>query len=141
MTGTTFSWTIPGLAEIQSRLNIKILGGMKYDRPLLADLFVLHNLTNLGQLNKTEFYTQLAMSSVLVGVGKPKISPSPWDALFMGVPVSPPAYLLLSDEQFINPILEWDENDPENRSKWLTQQWHMTDMNPYVPFLLDMITS
>jgi hypothetical protein len=89
MTGTTFSWTIPGLAEIQRRLNIKILGGMKDDRPLLADLFVLHNLTNLGQLNKTEFYTQLAMSSVLVGVGKPRISPSPWDALCMGVPVGP----------------------------------------------------
>jgi hypothetical protein len=39
-------------------------------------------------LNKTEFYTQLAMSSVLVGVGKPRISPSPWDALCMGVPAS-----------------------------------------------------
>jgi hypothetical protein len=88
MTGATFSWTLPGLAEIQKRLNIKILGGIKNDRPLLADLFVLHNLTNLGQLNKTEFYTQLAMSSVLVGVGKPRISPSPWDALCMGVPAS-----------------------------------------------------
>ena len=89
MEGDTFSWTIPGLAEIQNRLDIKILGGMKVDRPLLGDLFVSHNLTNLGQLNKTEFYTQLAMSSVLVGVGKPRISPSPWDALCMGVPVSP----------------------------------------------------
>lgn len=88
MTGNAFSWTIPGLAEIQTRLKIKILGGIKEDRPLLADLFELHNLTNLGQLNKTEFYTQLAMSSVLVGVDQPRISPSPWDALCMGVPVS-----------------------------------------------------
>jgi hypothetical protein len=47
-----------------------------------------------------------------------------------------PPPLLLADEQFINPILEWDEHDPENRTKWLTQQWHMTDMEPYVPFLL-----
>jgi len=96
MEGDTFSWTIPGLAEIQNRLNIKILGGMKVDRPLLAETCLSHNLTNLGQLNKTEFYTQLAMSSVLVGVGKPRISPSPWDALCMGVPVSRFAHYICS---------------------------------------------
>lgn len=36
------------------------------------------------------------------------------------------------DIQFINPILEWDENDPGNRTSWHTQQWHMTGMQPYV---------
>jgi hypothetical protein len=86
LTGPAFSWTIPGLAEIQRRLNIKFLGGIKDDAPLEAELFVSYNLTNLGQLSKTEFYTQLALSSVLVGVGQPRISPSPWDGLCMGVP-------------------------------------------------------
>ena len=91
LNGTAFSWTIPGLAKIQDRLGIKILGGMKKQLPELAELvkeFEQHDLTNLGQLNKMEFYTQLAMSSVLIGVGQPRISPSPWDALCMGVPVS-----------------------------------------------------
>jgi hypothetical protein len=83
-----FSWTIPGLAKIQHRLGIKVLAGMKVDRPEVEESFEQHGLTNVGQLNKTEFYRQLAISSVLVGVGRPRISPSPWDALCMGVPVS-----------------------------------------------------
>jgi hypothetical protein len=45
-------------------------------------------LKNLGQLGKIDFYKELARSFVLIGVGRPKISPSPWDALCMGVPVS-----------------------------------------------------
>ena len=84
----TFSWTLPGLARIQERLGIKVLGGIKIDRPAIAAVYEENRLTNLGELNKTEFYRQLGMSSVLIGVGKPRISPSPWDALCMGVPVS-----------------------------------------------------
>jgi hypothetical protein len=83
-----FSWTIPGLAKIQRRLGIKFVAGMKIDRPAVADVYRESGLTNVGQLNKTEFYKQLAQSSVLVGVGRPRISPSPWDALCMGLPVS-----------------------------------------------------
>lgn len=83
----TFSWTLPGLAHIQRRLGIKIIAGMVNDRPVTGAYYEKEGLTNVGQLNKTEFYKQLAMSSVLVGVGKPRISPSPWDALCMGVPV------------------------------------------------------
>lgn len=83
-----FSWTIPGLAGIQQRLGIKILGGIKNDRPEVAKHYEESGLTNLGALNKADFYHQLQMSSVLVGIGRPRISPSPWDALCMGVPVS-----------------------------------------------------
>ena len=61
---------------------------MVNDRPDTGALYEKYGLTNVGQLNKTEFYEQLASASVLVGVGKPRISPSPWDALCMGVPVS-----------------------------------------------------
>lgn len=85
----TFSWTIPGLAKIQRRLGIRIIAGMVNDRPETGAFYEKSGLTNVGQLNKTEFYEQLASASVLVGVGKPRISPSPWDALCMGVPVSP----------------------------------------------------
>jgi hypothetical protein len=86
----TFSWTIPGLAKIQRRLGIRIIAGMVNDRPDTGAFYEQSGLTNVGQLNKTEFYEQLASASVLVGVGKPRISPSPWDALCMGVPVSHP---------------------------------------------------
>jgi hypothetical protein len=83
-----FSWTIPGLAGIQQRLGIKILGGIKIDREEVAQYYDESGLTNLGELDKAEFYRHLGMSSVLVGIGRPRISPSPWDALCMGVPVS-----------------------------------------------------
>lgn len=46
-----------------------------------------YGITNFGQLGKMEFYEELGRSFVLVGVGRPRISPSPWDALCMGVPV------------------------------------------------------
>lgn len=63
---------------------------------------------NLGRLNQTEFYRQIAQSGVLVGVGKPVTSPSPYEALCLGVP-------------FINPVMGWDRDDPENRTKWNPQ--------------------
>lgn len=38
----------------------------------------------------------------------------------------------MTDEQFINPIMSWDERDPSDRSGWHHQQWRMSDMEPYV---------
>ncbi len=46
---------------------------------------------NLGRLNQTEFMQQVGMSRVMVGVGGPWWSPSPYNALCQGVP-------------FINPV-------------------------------------
>lgn len=44
-------------------------------------------INNLGLLSQEQFYDELGHSKVLVGIGKPRTSPSPWDALCMGVPV------------------------------------------------------
>ncbi|KAJ7248505.1 hypothetical protein C8J57DRAFT_1189758 [Mycena rebaudengoi] len=63
---------------------------------------------NLGKLHPREFYDLLSRSIALVGMGQPILSPTPYDALCMGVP-------------FINPIEEWDPNNPLDRSKWVTQ--------------------
>ncbi|KAF8187038.1 hypothetical protein K438DRAFT_1765184 [Mycena galopus ATCC 62051] len=62
-------------------------------------------LKNLGYMSQSEFYDQLSRSLVLVGVGFPYTSPTPYDALCFGVP-------------FINPITDWDAADPMNRNKW-----------------------
>lgn len=45
-------------------------------------------IENFGRLSKIDFYQKLSQSFVFIGVGQPRISPSPWDALCMGVPVS-----------------------------------------------------
>ncbi|KAJ7594912.1 hypothetical protein C8J56DRAFT_927958 [Mycena floridula] len=65
-------------------------------------------LVNMGSLKQKEFYRELGHSRVLIGIGSPYLSPSPYDALCMGVP-------------FINPILKWNRDDPEDRTKWDTQ--------------------
>ncbi|WVR07919.1 hypothetical protein IAU60_004962 [Kwoniella sp. DSM 27419] len=112
-----FSWSLPALVDLQNKYGIKIVAGMTDDDEETSAKVKAIGLTNFGRLGKIEFYEALARSFVFVGVGRPRISPSPWDALCMGVP-------------FINPILTWDEADPDNRTSWHAQQWHMTDLEP-----------
>ncbi|ORY34622.1 hypothetical protein BCR39DRAFT_513651 [Naematelia encephala] len=114
---SAFSWTLPALDSLQDEFGVRVVGGIVDDDADAAKALSETGITNFGKLDKIEFYEQLARSSVLLGVGRPRISPSPWDALCMGVP-------------FINPILQWDEEDPFDRSKWHAQQWHMTDIEP-----------
>ncbi|KAJ9103582.1 hypothetical protein QFC20_004738 [Naganishia adeliensis] len=63
----------------------------------------------------------IAASEVsLVGVGRPFLSPTPYDALCMGVPL-------------INPILSWDMKGPDDRTKWNLQHGGLSDLGePYV---------
>ena len=129
-----FSWTIPALVDLQREFGIKVVGGMKNDDEETYQIVKQSGISNVGKLDKIEFYEELAKSSVLIGVGRPRISPSPYDALCMGVPVSllmRAVWRKLTD-QFINPILTWDEDDPLNRTKWHAQQWHMSEMEPLV---------
>ncbi|KAJ6514755.1 hypothetical protein DFH09DRAFT_1431571 [Mycena vulgaris] len=75
------------------------------------------SLENVGIMPQERFYQTLAESAVLVGMGSPYASPTPYDALCLGVP-------------FINPILEWDEHDPTNRDKWSAQHGLLKDLDP-----------
>ncbi|KAJ7485265.1 hypothetical protein FB451DRAFT_1127392 [Mycena latifolia] len=77
-------------------------------------------LKNIGYMSPNDFYDQLSRSLVLVGVGFPLTSPTPYDALCYGVP-------------FINPVLEarsWDTTDPENRNKWSVQHGMIKHLDP-----------
>lgn len=81
------------------------------------ELGVPVGITNLGRLNQTEFYYHLGRSRVLLGIGLPFLSPSPYDALCMGVP-------------FINPIMDWDRDFPANRTSWLSQHDALKLLDP-----------
>jgi len=50
----------------------------------------------------------LRQSKLLVGIGHPYLSPTPWLALCLGVP-------------FINPVFSWDEDNPEDCTKFMAQ--------------------
>ncbi|KAJ7740045.1 hypothetical protein DFH07DRAFT_751970 [Mycena maculata] len=76
-----------------------------------------HRLKNLGYMTPKRFYDQLSRSLVLVGVGFPLTSPTPYDALCLGVP-------------FINPVMDWDVGDPLNRDKWSVQHGMLKHLEP-----------
>ncbi|KAJ3107149.1 hypothetical protein HK100_003639 [Physocladia obscura] len=75
------------------------------------------NISNLGFLSEQGFQQELANSKVLLGVGDPAISPSPYNALCSGVP-------------FINPIKTWNENKKWDRSAWSTQHDGLKYLDP-----------
>ncbi|KAJ7510720.1 hypothetical protein B0H11DRAFT_2269294 [Mycena galericulata] len=78
------------------------------------------NVTNAGFMTPAKFRQTLAESRVLIGIGRPFLSPTPYEALCLGVP-------------FINPILEWNADDPADRTQWSSQHGmlHLLDP-PYV---------
>lgn len=77
-------------------------------------------ITNLGFMTLPEFRRQLGRSKVLIGVGRPRLSPTPYDALCMGLP-------------FINSILDWDEKHPDDQTAWYSQHEGLINVGePYV---------
>ncbi|KIO19857.1 hypothetical protein M407DRAFT_143379 [Tulasnella calospora MUT 4182] len=50
----------------------------------------------------------IANSRVMIGLGNPFLSPTPYEALCLGIP-------------FINPFRRLDKNDPNNKSGWFGQ--------------------
>ncbi|KAJ6561709.1 hypothetical protein B0H19DRAFT_1142381 [Mycena capillaripes] len=90
---------------------------------VLPDFFP-NSITNVGFMPQTEFYAKLAESRVLVGIGNPWLltgsiisSPTPYDALCLGVP-------------FINPIMSWDAKNPSNRTRWNSQHNTLKELDP-----------
>jgi len=75
------------------------------------------NVTNLGLLEQPNFLKAISQSKILVGVGLPFLSPTPYEALCLGVP-------------FINPIIDWDHDAPEDRSRWDTQHGLLKRLDP-----------
>ncbi|KAJ7745519.1 hypothetical protein B0H14DRAFT_2986299 [Mycena olivaceomarginata] len=63
---------------------------------------------NHGRIGQPLFMQKLAESRAVVGMGLPLISPTPWNALCLGVP-------------YINPVDVWDQNYPEDTSRWRSQ--------------------
>ncbi|KAI0036928.1 hypothetical protein K488DRAFT_40011 [Vararia minispora EC-137] len=75
---------------------------------------------DLGALQPHEFLAELSRSKAIIGLGAPVTSPTPYEALCLGVP-------------FINPIKSWDYYHPKDRYSWNTQHDMLKFMDaPYV---------
>ncbi|KAJ7870430.1 hypothetical protein B0H13DRAFT_2350389 [Mycena leptocephala] len=111
-------WKAYVLAKEAGGRGIQFMAGV---RERVLPEFFPSNITNLG-FSSTEFYTRLAESRVLVGVGTPVTSPTPYEALCLGVP-------------FINPILHWDPDNPADKTRWEAQHTPLMHLDP--PFVLE----
>jgi hypothetical protein len=110
-----FGYAWPQIQFDKPTFDVSFLAGIREGSEINNTL--PSGINDLGLLNKTAFYCHVSESRILVGLGKPKISPSPYDAFCMGVP-------------FLNPIVEWDRRDPENRTKWVTQHEALKYQDP-----------
>ncbi|KAF7331672.1 hypothetical protein MKEN_00046900 [Mycena kentingensis (nom. inval.)] len=72
---------------------------------------------NHVHLQQDKFMAELAQSRVLIGIGNPLISPTPWNGLCLGVP-------------FINVVTEWDESNWEDRMQWRSQHAFASLLDP-----------
>ena len=61
-----------------------------------------------GRLLRPEFQKVVANSRVMFGLGNPKLSPTPYEALCLGIP-------------FINTVRRWDRSDLNNKMGWIGQ--------------------
>ncbi|KAJ7485670.1 hypothetical protein FB451DRAFT_1083152 [Mycena latifolia] len=87
------------------------------DAPKLSPGDLATSIINVGPVTQDEFYDLLSKSVALVGVGNPALSPTPYDAMCLGVP-------------FINPIGAWDKENPTDRTKWVTQHNMLKHLSP-----------
>jgi hypothetical protein len=88
--------------------------------PLPNDKPLPGGITNLGGLNQSMFLDAIGGARAVLGIGNPATSPTAYDALCLGVP-------------FINPVMGWAEEDPEDRARWYPQQEGLKyEHEPYV---------
>ncbi|KAH6908465.1 hypothetical protein BKA70DRAFT_1103557 [Coprinopsis sp. MPI-PUGE-AT-0042] len=114
--GTTFvgAW----MTDQNYQWNPEIDGVMKdIDDPEKGVINLRTNSTEKGLFGPDRWLEEVRMSKVMLGMGNPWWSPSPYHALCAGVP-------------FINPILSYDMNDPWNKERWNTQH---PSLNHYGP--------
>lgn len=111
-------FALPNLtfSEIAEDIGIGFVAGIGEPDSPLADPAIV----NIGFQPIPDFLLELGHSKALIGVGRPWISPTPYDALCMGVP-------------FINPIMQWDQEHPEDISRWVPQHEGVSDLGePWV---------
>lgn len=106
----TFALTSGIFNDTKNDTGIDFVAGIgKPDSPL-----PISGVINIGFQSIPDFLYELGHSKALIGVGRPWISPTPYDALCMGVP-------------FINPILDWDKKNPDDITKWKPQHEGLSD--------------
>ncbi|KAF5349218.1 hypothetical protein D9756_009331 [Leucocoprinus leucothites] len=126
-----FPWNRTYFPLVHEKLGIDFVGGWLLDKDYLGwgkdiqeEMLNIEDhddgVFNLGMQPANEFLDQVRSSKLMIGMANPHWSPSPIDALCLGVP-------------FLNPISSWKEGDPWNKSHWDTQHPTLVEYDrPYV---------
>ncbi|KZP31529.1 hypothetical protein FIBSPDRAFT_724484 [Athelia psychrophila] len=114
--GPDTAWSVDYYETASSELGIQFVAGANH-RNEDAAVELPASIVNLGQMAQIDFQHHIGFSQVLIGAGRPPGSPTPYEALCLGVP-------------FINPILEWDHENPSDKSKWKTQHSSLALLAP-----------
>jgi len=108
-------WTFEDFDKAAEETGIQLVSGLYFDesgnqqpRSNVPDDALPKSVKNYGSLQQPQFMAALSNSRVLIGVGLPLASPTPYEALCLGVP-------------FINPVVSWDPEDKMNKLKWGVQ--------------------
>lgn len=76
----TFAWDSPNktlFAEIAERHGMSFVAGADHEK----DKTIQAGIHNMGRMPEDRFYEELALGRLVVGVGAPVVSPTPYDAL------------------------------------------------------------
>ncbi|KAJ7055068.1 hypothetical protein C8F01DRAFT_1030595 [Mycena amicta] len=112
------AWTAEYYREAANATGARFFSGVRSDMyKELPEDFPSDLMENLGWLPLDRFYRMLSGAGVVIGVGMPGTSPTMYDALCLGVPV-------------INPILDWNKDDPMNRDQWNAQHGTLKELDP-----------
>ncbi|KAF8987976.1 hypothetical protein BDQ17DRAFT_1374525 [Cyathus striatus] len=124
--GPWFCLERPWFSKLVEETDLNVVGGWNVvpDDPVLGETPDIEDrengIFNLGLQDHPEFIREVSNSKVMLAVGNPSWSPTPWEALCHGVP-------------FIHPVRNFDRNDPWNRQKWDVQHPVLKMFNePYV---------
>ncbi|KAF7761465.1 hypothetical protein Agabi119p4_9457 [Agaricus bisporus var. burnettii] len=123
-----FAWNRTYFPLIHEELDIDFVGGWEINKDYLGwgkdieeEILEIEDrekgVYNFGMLPIEAFYDQVRDSIMMIGMVNPAWSPSPIEALCLGVP-------------FLNPISSWDYNDPWNKSRWDTQHRTLVEYDP-----------
>jgi hypothetical protein len=117
------AWTLHDLGGVIDRLGLDMIAGIRdEDDEASRDHLKSLGIDNKGRLDANSFREYVSSSRLFIGVGRPRISPSPLEALCLGVP-------------FINPIGIYDHEDIWNVTTWNSQHWAIQHMEPCVSSL------
>ncbi|KAI0036919.1 hypothetical protein K488DRAFT_75693 [Vararia minispora EC-137] len=126
------AWPPEFYADAVHTLGVRLVASIKYDEALDGskldfDEVLPRGVERLQQLGPMEFAEELMKSKVLIGIGQPEHSPTPYVALCVGIPFINPVN---DADSNVGPQCQWDHGNPKDRSRWQAQHWPLRTLDP-----------